>query len=788
MAILSDLNVIEISGDGAAAMAGKQLADWGARVTIIEPEGGTPLRGAPPYYEKDGARKSATWEWLSRGKRAVAGLSHPEARRLCENADVVLVESEIAEAVLGLKPSEVRGAFEGKTTCVLISPFATDGPYAGYSASDLGINAMGGWMSVLGSYEREPLRPGGEITPRITGLFALAAALVALRHRDGGGATQFVDISRQAAAACMIVAPWLVKSMIGMDYERRGNAFPMGPMMCKDGWVGIPPLTPTHWEMMCQLMGIADIFSDPQAHDYTWRAQHAAELQERVNPWLLERTRQEVFEQAQAYRLPASMMQTAADRLDCPQLAARGFWKTAEIDGKTVKVPRVTYSVGRIEPVEREALVEADSITETTAGARHAPPLRRNGARTPDLPFEGLRVLDLTWFWSGPFAMMMLAALGADVIKVESSQRPDPYRYIWAPVGKENWWEWGPLWVDTNCGKRGVAMDLANDEGKAIFERMVAESDVVISNFANRVMPNLGFTPERLLEINPRLIAVTMPGYGTGGPWENHVGYGVAFEQVVCASMTGYEDDSPAMMGGFCDPVVGLHTVAAITLALKRRDETGKGTAVEVPQCETLDSIFAPEQIAVQHGAPPVLRQANKHAWMAPHNAYRTAGADHWLTIAVASDAEFAALSKVLALAEDARFATVASRKENEAALDAVISEALKDADSFELERRLQSAGVKACRVLKAYDLPKDEGLQHIGFFREMTRPLTGTHPQKQWPFRFSGIDASHKRPAPVQGEHNAEVLKTLGGVSDEDFERLEAEGVIGGAIKAFSG
>jgi crotonobetainyl-CoA:carnitine CoA-transferase CaiB-like acyl-CoA transferase len=429
--------------------------------------------------------------------------------------------------------------------------------------------------------------------------------------------------------------------------------------------------------------------------------------------------------------------------------------------------------------------VEAETVA---VGATGRSPLRHDGAKPSDLPFEGLRVLDLTWFWSGPFAMMMLASLGADVIKVESSQRPDPYRYIWAPVGRENWWEWGPLWVDTNCGKRSVAIDLANAEGKAIFERMVAESDVVISNFANRVMPNLGLTPKRLLEINPRLIAVTMPGYGPGGPWENYVGYGVAFEQLVCASMTGYEDDSPAMMGGFCDPVVGMHTVAAITLALKQRDETGKGTAVEVPQCETLDSVFAPEHIAVQHGAPPALRQANKHAWMAPHNAYRTAGTDSWLTIAVASDEEFAGLAKGIGLAEDARFATVASRKENEAALDTAVSEAVKDTDGSALERRLQAVGVKACRVVKAYDLPNDAGLQHIGFFREMTRAITGTHPQKQWPFRFSGIDASHKRPAPVQGEHNAEILKTLGGVSDADFERLEAEGVIGGAIKAFSG
>jgi crotonobetainyl-CoA:carnitine CoA-transferase CaiB-like acyl-CoA transferase len=799
MPILSDLDVIEISADGAAAMSAKQLADWGARVTILEPEGGTPLRAAPPHYEKDGEQASAIWAWLSRGKTSLNGLAPAEARSLCENADVVLVESETALPVLGLKPADVRGAFEGKTTCVLISPFATDGPYAEYAATDLGINALGGWMSVLGSYEREPLRPGGDITPRVTGLFALVAALMALRHRDLGGPPQFIDISKQAAAASMIVAPWLVKSMIGMDYERRGNSFPMGPMLCKDGYVGIPPLTPTHWEMMCQLMGIGDIFDNPQAHDYTWRMQHSAALGVRVQPWLEERTRLEIFEQAQAYRLPASMLQTAADRLECPQLAARGFWRTTEIDGQAVKVPRVTYSIEGLQPVERgpvgvEQLERSHTATRATEGrdASTEPPVaqpkRPDDPQPPGLPFQGVRVLDLSWFWSGPFATMMLAGLGADVIKVESSQRPDPYRYIWAPVGRENWWEWGPLWVDTNCGKRGVALDLSAPEGKAIFEKMVAQSDVVVSNFANRVMPNLGLTPERLLEINPRLIAVTMPGYGPNGPWENYVGYGVAFEQLVCASMTGYEDDSPAMMGGFCDPVVGLHTVTAIALALKQRDETGKGAAVEVPQCETLDSIFAPEHIAVQHGAPPPLRQGNKHTWMAPHNAYRTAGNDQWLTIAVASDGEFAALAKVLGLEEDTRFSTVASRKQHEGALDETISEAVKDADAFDLERRLQAAGVMACRVVKAYDLPTDAGLEHIGFFRDMTRPVSGTHPQKQWPFRFSGIDATHKRAAPVMGEHNAEVLRELAGLSDEDLTRLEAEGIIGGAIKAFAG
>lgn len=783
MTILKGLHVIEISGNGSAAMAAKHFADWGASVIILEPPAGSPLRDEPPYYEAGGLRRSATWQWLSRGKTAVrvapgASLTPAGALRLCERADVVLAESEMTGPVLGLRPAEVRPALGGKTTCVLIAPSSTDGPYADYLATDLGINALGGGMTVLGDPAREPLRPGQGLMPRLTGVFALASALIGLRHVRRGGLPQFIGLSSQASAASMIVPAWLVKTMAGIAHSRRGNTWPMGVSECKDGWVGCPPLTPTHWEMVCHLMGIADVLDLPEGRDISWRMEHERDLYERVRPWLMSRTRREIQEQAQAYRLPAAPVQTIAGRLECPQLEARGFWTPAEIDGKTVKTPRVTCSVRGVTPVERAPLREVES-----ADLPERAPAAVGG--TPGLPFAGLRVLDLTAFWSGPYAMSLLAALGADVIKIESIQRPDPYRYTWAPFGKDHWYEFGPLWVDANCGKRDVALDLGSPQGKQAFERMAAKADIVVSNFANRVMPNLGLTNDRLLEINPRLIAVTMPGYGPGGPWEDYVGYAVAFEQLICSSMVGYADGPPSYAGGFCDPLVGMHTVAAIELALRYREETGRGTSVEVPQCEILDSIYAPEQIAVQHGAPVPMRRGNQHAWMAPHNAYQVTGDDRWVTIAVGSDAEFAALAETVGrpeLASDPRFATIEARKQNEAALDTAVSDAVRELDQEQLEYGLQAAGVAACRVNKGFELPDDEGLRHIGFFQYLERKVTGSHPQKTWPFRFSGIDASHKRAAPLLGEHNAEVLAELAGLSSVDVDRLRGQRVIGNA------
>lgn len=769
MSILRDLHVIEISANGAAAMAAKMLADWGARVTIIEPPGGTPLREEPPYYESSGERRSATWAWLSRGKTSVRPAPE-EALGLCGRADLVLVENELARDVLGLAPEDVRPRLEGVTSAVLISPFSTTGPYARYGATDLGINALGGWMSVMGRPDREPLSAGRNLIGRITGVYAFVAALIALRRVRQGGAPQFVDVSAQAVASSMISAPWLIKSMAGFRYERTGNTWPLGAMECADGFVGIPPLTAMHWELLCGLMGLDDELEP--GRDLGYRRRHADELYERVRPWLRERTRRQVFEEAQAWRLPAAPVETISERLACPQLAARGFWQEAEIEGRTLRVPRPAFAVEGLEPVARGPLREE--------AAGEAPERARTPPGGPPLPYAGLRVLDLTTFWSGPSATALLGALGADVIKVESVQRPDPYRYQIVNMDRERWWEWSPVFNDCNPNKRGVTLDLTSAEGRELFERLVPHADVVVSNFSNRVMPNLGLTNERLRALNPNLIAVTMPGYGLGGPWDNYVGYAIAFELLSCAHMIGYVDGPPMYAGGFCDPLVGMHVVAAVDLALQQREATGRGLEVEVPQCEVLETLLAPEHIAVQLGAPDPVRRGNRHDWMAPHGCYRVAGDDAWITLAVSSDGEFAALCEELGLDAGEAFATAAARKEREDALDALLAPAIAGRDGAELEAALQSRGVKACRVVKGSQLAEDAGLAAFGLFAPLEREVTGRHSYKRWPFTFSSLDASHKRPPPLLGQHTDEVLVELLGLAPAELAGLRERRVTG--------
>ena len=797
MTVLTGLRVVEISANGTAAYAAKHFADWGAEVVVIEPAGGTPLRSAPPYYEHDGEQRSATWAWLSRGKSAIGrqkGLTPAEAIECCLGADLVLVESELTEGVLGLQPSEVRSTFDGKTTCVLIVPFSTDGPYSSHQATDIGVLALGGWLGMVGDPDREPVRPGGEVLARTAGMFTAVAGIVGLRHVRRGGTPQHVELSSQAVAASVLTSPWMIKSMAGVEIGRFGRkgtkwapgmTWPSGVMECSDGFVGCTPLTAMHWEMLCKMMEISDVLEEPGGREPAYRAAHGAELFERVKPLLQTKTRMEIVHEAQTWRLPAAAVQGVDERLQCPQLEATGFWDRAEIDGRSVKVPRVTSLFDSIRPVTRGPLREMDRV-EPRANDRGAAP-----AEAPSRPFEGIRVLDLTHFWAGPHATMLLSALGADVIKVESVQRPDAYRFAtFATPTEERWYEYGATWNDTNCGKRGITLNLGSPKGKALFDRLVPQADVVLSNFSNRVMPALGLTSERLLELNPRIIALTLPGYGPTGPWADWVGFGLAFEQLdVCASITGYPDREPRVMGGFSDPTAGMQAVMAIELALLEREKTGKGAIIDVPQSEALESLWAPEHIAVQHGAPVPTRESNKHSWMAPHNVYQVDGDDAWISIAVASDEEFAAMAGEIGLEgvlDDQRFSTVAGRKANEDALDELIAPLLRDRDGRALEQALQGRGVKACRVIEPALLISEDNLAHIEFFQSLERPYSGRHSYKTWPFRYSGIDTKHRLPPPTLGEHTREVLGELLGADDVELDGLEQDAVIGTAPLGF--
>lgn len=792
MNILSGLKIVEISEIGAASETARHFANWGADVVVLESLNGNPVRDLAPHYESDGQQRSAAWDWLSRGKK-IKQSGKLEAQTFCKNADLLIIEASIVSSILGLSATELNEWSKNHANVLLLSPFAVDGPLDGYMVSDLGLMARGGWMDNLQSPGREPIRPSFDLIYRVVGALAFFIGLTILRASRQQMRYQFAEISMQGVAASMLVSPWMIRSMTGADrpfwaVADESDAWPMSNILpCKDGWFGCAPLTPKHWEGMCHMFGIPDVLNEPGGREMSYRMEHAVELWRRVKPALMSMTRAELMVAAQSHGITAAPICTIEERLDDVQLNARGFFQKIEMHGKTIKVPRVSYLFdGKAAKVPGDALEETREIFTSKKS-------KLDGGGKSDLqPFDGIRILDLSHFWAGPYATLLLGTLGADVIKVESMTRPDAYRYTIVDTSLDKCWEKGALWNDTNSERRGIAVDLHHPKGREILLELVRKVDVVISNFSNRVMPSLGLDDDTLRSMNDQLIVVTMPGYGPDGPWGDYIGYGIAFEQLAsCASMTGYLNDTPKIPSGFCDPMSGTLAAAAIELALRERESTGKGLSVQVPQCESVDALFGPEYIAVQHGVPVFCAQGNRHEYMVPHNTYQVAGSNEWISLAVDSDEKFTRLMTALGapeVATNSRFKTLTERKRNEHELDEIISSLVVNEPLLGLEERLQAVGVMACRVTKGSRLPEDASLQYFGLFQEMSRSITGTHPYRRIPVKLRDMDDRFKRPPPLLGQHTREVLQEYLGINDEMFESLLAEGVIGERLSETQG
>ncbi|HEY8490226.1 MAG TPA: CoA transferase [Dehalococcoidia bacterium] len=411
------------------------------------------------------------------------------------------------------------------------------------------------------------------------------------------------------------------------------------------------------------------------------------------------------------------------------------------------------------------------------------------------LPLEGVRVLDLTRVWAGPLATRILADFGAEVIKVESRSARGPAsvpaeyarRSGFYPNGEagERPWNRNGFHNKMNRNKRSVTIELNTEDGVALFRRLVAVSDVVIENYSPRVMANFGLDYPRLREVRPDIIMVSMPGYGMTGPYRDRVSYGTTLEpEAGLSSLMGYPDRGPQRLGvAYPDPVAGIHAAGAVLMALWHRRRTGRGQYVDLAQVETAVNVIGEYVVGYQLNGRRPARLGNRHPWMAPHGCYPCRGEDRWITIAVGDDAAWQGLCRVLGrpdLAADPRLATPQGRWEHQEEIDTAIRSWTQDQEMLDAMHRLQAAGVPAGAVLDARDLATNEHLEARGFFPRLTHPDAGTHPYPGQPIRLSATPAVFRTDAPRLGEHNEEVFKGLAGLSDQEYDRLVEQGVIG--------
>lgn len=396
---------------------------------------------------------------------------------------------------------------------------------------------------------------------------------------------------------------------------------------------------------------------------------------------------------------------------------------------------------------------------------------------------SGIRILDLSMGWAGPLATRHLADMGAEVIKVESCRHADWWRG----------WEATPEWVEShgaekavsfntmNRHKLDVTLDLATEQGHALCKRLAGVCDAVIANYSGAVLGKLGLDYEALRAIKSDIVMMSMPAFGSTGPWRHYRAYGSTIEQASgLPHLHGEPDWPPTMLHvAYGDPVAGLNAAAGLLVALRHRARTGEGQYLDLSQSECLFPLAAHgilEQFAT--GNAPV-RRGNRSLTMAPHGVYPCAGVDNWITIQIDSDDTWRRLvEKVGSL--PAGLESLEARLSASETLDSQLAEWTRQFDAQALMEELQAVGIIAAAVRGADEIVTDPHLAARQFWPMVDRVYVGTLPQPATPWREGARPYAIDAPAPTLGQHNREVLTTLLGLSDDDIEALTADGIIG--------
>src|SRR5271155_978733 len=637
---LADVRVVEISDRIAGSYCGKLLVDAGADVRKIEPPQGDWLRrfSASGSALPAGA-DSPLFGYLNAGKRSVTS-SAVDLRSELAGADIIVVTATRSQAAqLGIDPQQLLAEFP-RAVIVTISDFGWTGPYADRAASEFTLQAWSGLTGFRGDPAGPPIAIGGDLGEYMGGVFAAFGALAVRRRVEQGGPGEHLDLSMLEAITLMQSGEWLHSQLLQAPPVLRTIEVPsIEP--AKDGYIGITMVTGQQWLDFAAMVDCAELTEIPQLSFQIGRWQYRDFIRDRIRPWMAERTVEEVVELGQLLRLPIAALGNGATVRDTAYAIERGAFVR---NPAGFHQPRTPWLMSQCKPAVLRGAPRLGEADDTKAGPRRG---YREPPSDPRLPLEGLRIVDLTAFWAGPAATHVLAAFGADVVKVESIQRPDGIRYSGGMrKDVDDWWEYGWVFHAMNTNKRSVTLDLGSDEGRRPFTELAAGADVVIENFSPRVMDHFGLTADALLRVNPKLVVARMPAFGLDGPWRERVGFAPTMEQIAgLAWVTGVPEDPPVTPRGACDPLAGVHAAFAVLAALQFAERTGLGQQVELPMIETVLNATAIQPIESELFGITLSRRGNRGQGWSIQNLYRCAGPeDDWIAVTVSEDRHWQAL------------------------------------------------------------------------------------------------------------------------------------------------
>jgi crotonobetainyl-CoA:carnitine CoA-transferase CaiB-like acyl-CoA transferase len=803
---LSGLRVIDLTTE-MGVLAPRLFAGMGAEVIRIEPPGGDPLRRIGASAEIDGAVQGVWWAQQMRGRSSVEVAlgtlgGNARFRELVASADFV-IESRHAELdEFGLDYEDLA-AENQHVVWVSITPFGRTGPRAHWKATDLIAMAAGGLLYLCGDRDRPPVRVTAEQGYAQAGVHAAEAAMLAHHARNRFGTGQLVDVSMQEAVSNALGNARLYYVVDGIINERVGGGRSFGSTGMRliypsaDGhiafwrdagtytllaqWIAdeglVDTIDPKEWRMM-PLVG-------PSAPGL----EKMREFDAAILPLFAMHPTDHLYEEGQRRGLMICPVATVAGILGSPQLRARQFFvptspgSIAQVPGAPFKMsatpwvdgPPAPPPPGPLSPVRWRRGVEDGPVERGAPGP---------GEGDSRQVFAGLRVADFSWVGVGPKATELLAMMGADVIRVESSHKPDTFRSSgpWQPgtTGLDR----SAYYANFNRDKGSVALNLRHPRAGEVARRLIAVSDVMTESFTPGFLAEVGLDWPHVRKTRPDIIMMSMSMEGQDGPHASFKGFGLTLQATAgITGLTGWPDRPPVGTGVAYTDWFATHIASfALSAALEHRRRTGEGQYIDLSQLEA--TVYALDAAILEFSATgrAAGRAGNRHARMAPHGVYPVAGTDRWIAIAVEDDEQWLKFCRVLRAVDwagDERFATIAGRIAGAKGLDGLIAAGTLGWDGETLAAALQEAGIPAHIVSTTADLEADPQLAHREHGWRTPHPLLGPIPLDAPAFRLRGTPLYPLRPSPMLGEDNERVYREVLGYSEEEFIELMAAGVV---------
>jgi crotonobetainyl-CoA:carnitine CoA-transferase CaiB-like acyl-CoA transferase len=771
--LLHGIRVLETGPRLASAVTGRIFAELGADVIKLEIPEGDPYRELGPHF--DGENTGGIFLSQNIAKRgAKVDLGREQGRQklaeLARSADLILSSWTTGElASFGLD-ADAMARLNPNAVLVSLTPFGLSGPRSGHRGTDLTVfHASGLAKGLIGPVvdpdSTPPVRASGEQSQFISGAAAACAGMLALYRKQISGAGAVIDISMQEALSFMDISGMAAPVFNVPGRPRKLKQVP-GPNLTLlpacDGWVAISPREEHQWKQWLSVMGNPEWGDDPRFANRALREENSEDIQPLLAAWTRTRKKMDLFHVAQDNHVPCFPLMNPAEHLESDQLKVREYFRSL---GELV-LPGVPYKTKDDDLAPTAKYREVGDDVDWLSNGNSSSGVSKSSTSS-ELPLRGVRVTDLSWVIAGPTCTRYLASMGAEVVKVETSARPDPGRF-------------GQLHDVLGQGKLAITLNLKSPEGLDAIKKLIASSDILVENFAPGVMDRLGLSWDVLQEFNPGLVMVSASGTGQVGPTRHVAAYGTLLQVYTgFAGLNGFAGQEPSIGMAWADPLCGMLLGFIATAALGVSRLTGAGRRVDFSMVEAMLATMPGPLLAYQASGDELQPSGNDDEQFFPHDAYHCAEEDSWVAIAVTDDREWEALAAVIGAPKELRSLNVEQRRERARQINDLVRGWTAVKDARQAESELQKAGVPAATSVSVADLLDDPHLNARGFFATLKDRKGIDRKMPSLPWQWQGLEEPQYGIPPGLGSDTAKVLRDLLGYSETEIAAMDESGAL---------